>query len=143
MFANKTWITNGEKKVKNPVKYQGVTGIYQGQLEPNYDFKHQTGNFIAIKKSLEHVQVHPTEIYSSERAGKSSFVVCFSNPDIFWNKYEGEGYGSGQNYIYYKSFKIKTTIWICLTSDDIDKIFAGSDPDIVISQRLKALVPNK
>ena len=93
MFTDKLWITNGVKKVKNPVKYQGVTDIYQGQINPNYDFKHQTLNFLNIKNSLEPFNIYPTDIYLGMRVGKSLFTVCFSNPDIFWSKYEGEGYG--------------------------------------------------
>ena len=99
MFTNKTWITNGDRKVKNPAKYQNVTDVYQGNLQINHDWKHQTENFIAIKASLEQFNIYPTEIYLSNRAGKSSFVLCFTDPNIIWNKYEGEGYGSGQNYI--------------------------------------------
>ena len=139
MFANKTWISNGTKKVKNPVKYQGVTNTYQGQIPPDYDWKFQIGNFQAISNSLVPHGIQPTEIYTATRAGKSSFTVCFSNPDIIWNKYEGEGYGSGQNFIYYKGHKIKTTIWICLTNGDIEQILHGANPDIVISQRLEQL----
>lgn len=123
MFTDKLWITNGIKKVKNPVKYPGVTDVYQGQLQPNFDFKHQTTNFQKIKNSLEPFNIYPTEIYSAMRAGKSCFTVGFSNPDIIWTKYEGEGYGSGQNFLYYKSHKISTTSWIILTHDDIRRIF--------------------
>ena len=139
MFTNKTWISNGLKKVKNPVKYQGVTDKYQGQIPQNFDWKFQTGNFQAISNSLQPFGIYPTEMYSATRAGKSSFTVCFSNPDIIWNKYEGEGYGSGQNFLYYKEHKIKTTIWICLTNEDIGRIFSGENPQIVITQRLEQL----
>jgi len=140
MFTNKTWITNGDRKVKNPAKYQNVTDVYQGNLQINHDWKHQTENFIAIKASLEQFNIYPTEIYLSNRAGKSSFVLCFTDPNIIWNKYEGEGYGSGQNYIYYKSHKIKTTVWICLTYDDINKILLGAEPEPIITKRLKYLM---
>ena len=143
MFTNKIWISNGSKKVKNPVKYQGVTDIYQGQVPLNYDWKFQTTNFNAIVNSLAQYGITPTELYSASRAGKSSFVLCFSNPDIIWNKYEGEGFGSGQNFIYYKSHKIKTTIWIILTNDDISRIFADENPEIVITQRLAQCAPHK
>jgi hypothetical protein len=141
MFANKTWISNGSKKVKNPVKYQGVTDIYQGQFLPNYDWKHQTENFNSIVNSLQPLGIYPTELYSASRAGKSSFTVCFSNPEIIWNKYEGEGYGSGQNFIYYKSYKINTTIWVGLTHEEIKRIFDGENPDDVIYQHLCKLYP--
>lgn len=154
MFTDKLWITNGIKKVKNPVKYQGVTEMYQGQLQPNFDFKHQTTNFQKIKNSLEPFNIYPTEIYSAMRAGKSCFIVGFSNPDIIgaepnkapslvWSKYEGEGYGSGQNFLYYKSHKISTTLWIILTHDDFSRIFNGEDLDTVIQQRLQLVQINQ
>lgn len=142
MFTDKLWITNGVKKVKNPVKYQGVTDIYQGQINPNYDFKHQTLNFLNIKNSLEPFNIYPTDIYLGMRAGKSLFTVCFSNPDIFWSKYEGEGYGSGQNFICYKSHKINTTLWAKLTYDDLSRIFEGVEPNTIIQQRLDIIAQN-
>ena len=131
MFANKTWITNGTdkvyKKVKNPAKYPDVTDKYEGPLVSGFDFKHQTANWEKIKTSLEPWQIYPTEIYFANRAGKSSFVVLFSNPDIIWNKYEGEGYGSGQNLIYFKDKKIKTTLWITYSEQKIGQILAGQE----------------
>jgi hypothetical protein len=139
MFTNKLWITNGIKKVKNPVKYQGVTDIFQGQIHTDYNFNYQTTNFQKIKNSLEPFNIYPTEIYSALRSGKSLFTVVFSNFDIIWTKYEGESYGSGQNFIYYKSHKINTSLWIILTNDDITRIFAGEEPCIVIQQRLEQI----
>ena len=53
MFTNKTWITNGVKKVKNPAKIPGVGTIYQGELDEFVDFKQQTKNYKKIKELLE------------------------------------------------------------------------------------------
>lgn len=114
MFANQVWISNGYKKVRNPTKYPQSTGCYEG-IMTTYDFRRQCENFEKIKKTLEIVNVHPIEVYSSQRAGKSTFVVCFSEPNILWQKYEGEGPGTCHNYILYKSHKIKTSIWVDLT----------------------------
>lgn len=125
MFTNKAWISNEYKKIKNPVRILGTTNKIQGLLAPNHDFKHQTENFEHIKQSLAPFGIVPTEIYSAERVGKATFVVCFSNPNIFWQKYEGESYGSGQNYIFWKSQKIKTTVWVDLNQDQIAGILNG------------------
>lgn len=127
MFANKAWITNGYKKVKNPTKFVGVTDKYEGVLLPHYDFKYQTENFNKITESLVPHQIFPTEIYSASRAGKTFFVVCFNNPNLFWHKYEGEGYGSGQNFIFWKSQKIATTVWIQYTPEQINQLINSDD----------------
>ena len=127
MFTNLQWIFNEYKKIKNPTKYPKTIQKYQGLLAEDFDFKHQKDNFTKIKTSLEHFNIFPTEIYYAERVGKTMFVVCFTNPNIFWHKYEGEAYGSGQNYIYWKSQKINTTIWIKLTPDEILQIFNNDD----------------
>lgn len=129
MFANKSWITNTHKKVRNPTSYPGVTNKYEGQLAPNHDFKHQTDNFIKIKTSLEQFGIHPTEIYTSNRWGKVIFVVLFNDPNIMWQKYEGELFGSGQNYMYWKSHRINTTLWIKYTHEQIQQILNGADPN--------------
>jgi hypothetical protein len=130
MFAGKTWISNKYKKVKNPTKIPGVINRYEGPLDENYDFKFQKDNFEKITKSLEPFQTFPQEIYYSERNGKSTFVVTWNNPDIFWHKYEGNALGSGQNYIYWKGHKINTTVWIKMNLNDITTVLDGTDDDI-------------
>ena len=139
MFTNKMWITNAEKKIKNPTKYLGVNNKYQGPLLPDYDFKFQTNNYLKIKSSLEPFNIYPTEIYSANRVGKSIFVVCFNNPNILWNKYEGEKNGSGQNFIYWNQSKINTTIWLLFNNDEIGQIINGTDPDILVNQKIAEL----
>lgn len=123
MFTNCQWISNEFKKIKNPVKYPGVTNKFQGVLPDDFDFEYQTKNFDKIKQSLEPFNIYPTEIYYAKRVGKPIFVVCFDNPNIFWLKYEGECIGSGQNYIWWKSRKINTTDWITYNSDNLLQIF--------------------
>ena len=128
MFTNSQWISNEFKKIKNPVKYPNTVNRYQGVLPDNFDFKYQKDNFDKIKLSLEQFNINPTEIYYATRANKAIFVLCFDNPNIFWQKYEGEAYGSGQNYIYWKSHKINTTVWTTFTPDEIVQIFNDIDP---------------
>jgi hypothetical protein len=114
MFTDKTWISNGIKKVKNPAKIPGVNDIYQGPLNGYYDFKFQKENCKKITELLEPHGIHMTEIYSGKRINKVVFVVLFNNPDFIWQKYEGIAYGSGQNYIYFKEHKINTTFFTYL-----------------------------
>ncbi len=125
MFTDSPWITNGYKKIKNPVKYPGTTQKYQGVLFDGFDFKFQTENFNKIKETLEPFGIKPTEIYFGMRANKPNFVVCFDNPDIMWQKYEGECIGSGQNYIYCKNMRFNTTHWIKKNLEDIGKHLNG------------------
>lgn len=135
MFTDKTWITNGCKKVKNPVKVPNVNYRYQGILQEDYDFQHQKNNADKIKGLLEPNGIFMTEIYFAKRAGKNIFVVTFNNPHLLWQKYEGVAYGSGQNYIYYKEHKINTTLFIDLTPGEILELFDGIDPEIFFQRR--------
>lgn len=128
MFTNSQWISNEHKKIKNPVKYPNTANKYQGIIPDDFDFKYQKENFDNIKLSLQPFNINPTEIYYATRQNKPIFVVCFDNPNIFWQKYEGESYGSGQNYIYWKKHKINTTIWLTFAPDELIQIFNGSDP---------------
>lgn len=122
MFTDNVWISNEFKKTKNPAKILGVNDIYQGVLPQDYDFKFQTKNFTSITNSLAPFDIYPTELYSSYIKGKHTFIVCFSNPNLIWHKYENEGYGSCQNHIYYKSQKIKVTQWIKFTEGQIKQL---------------------
>jgi hypothetical protein len=137
MFTNSQWISNEFKKIKNPVKYPGTANKYQGVLPDDFDFKYQKENYDKIKLSLQPFNINPTEIYYATRANKPIFVVCFDNPNIFWQKYEGEALGSGQNYIYWKSHKINTTVWLTFTSDEIVQIFNGVDPFEIYNNKIR------
>jgi hypothetical protein len=112
MFTDSICIKNEYKSIKNPAKLENVTSVYQGPLTDNFDFKFQKKNFECIKKSLEPFGIIPKDIYYAEIFGKSTFVVTWSDSNIFWRKYEGKASGSGQNYIYYKNKQINTTVWI-------------------------------
>jgi len=136
MFTNSTWIKNEHKKIKNPIKYPNSEEIYQGVLLEDFDFKFQKKNYDKIKESLEQFGIFSTEIYYAMRNNKSNFVVCFNDPNLFWHKYEGECLGSGQNYIYWKSHKINTTIWIKLSQDEISQILGGADPKIICKNKI-------
>lgn len=137
MFTNKTWITNGTKKIKNPTQIPGVDTIYQGELDEFVNFKHQIENYKKIKELLEPEGIIMTEIYSARRGNKTIFVVLFNNQNFMWQKYEGNAPGSGQNYIYYKEYKINTTIFIDLSHDELVELFNGINPQIFIERRIE------
>jgi hypothetical protein len=122
MFIDQIWISNGFKKVKNPAKVPQVTDIYQGNLPNSYNFKFQTENCNKIREKLEPHGIHMTEIYTSKRSGKVTFVILFNNPNFMWQKYEGVGFGSTQNYIYYKDHRINTKQFIELTNEQVSQI---------------------
>ena len=133
MFAGKEWIFNDYKKIKNPIKFKEVNQIYEGNLQDDFDFKFQQKNFNNIKTSLQIFGIFPSEIYLANRVGKTIFVVTWTDPNLFWHKYEGEKYGSGQNYIYWKSHQIKTTDWIKLTQNNIAHILNDVNPIDIIN----------
>jgi hypothetical protein len=135
MFTNKTWITNGVKKVKNPAQIPDVNNIYQGVLDEFVDFKFQTENYKKIKELLEPHNIFMTEIYSARRENKTIFVVMFNNGDFMWQKYEGKAVGSGQNYVYYKAHRINTTIFTDLSPEELVELFNGCDPQVFIQRR--------
>ena len=137
MFTNKTWITNGVKKVKNPAQIPGVGTIYQGELDEYVDFKQQTENYKKIKELLEPEGIVMNEIYSAKRGSKTVFVVLFNNENFMWQKYEGNACGSGQNYVYYKEHKINTSIFTDLSHDELIELFNGINPEIFIQRRIE------
>lgn len=122
MEHDNAWISNGYRKIKNPIKYSNTTDKYSGPLLDNFDFNYQTENFNIIKESVEQFQIYPDKINYAKRFGKAIFVVCFSDPKLLWYKYEGELPGSGQNYIYYGETKYKTTEWLTFNQNKIKEI---------------------
>lgn len=137
MFTNKSWITNGLKKVKNPATIPGVNNIYQGVLNADFDFKFQKENYENIKNLLEPHGIYMTEIYYATRLGSVVFVVIFNNPDLIWQKYEGRTTGSGQNYVYFKEHKINTSIFTDLSAEELLELFNGINPDVFIQRRIE------
>ena len=109
---------------------------YEGILLDDFNFGYQKVNYDKIKQSLEPFNINPIEIYYATRVNKPIFVVDFDNPNIFWQKYEGETQGSGQNYIYWCTHKINTTIWLTFTPDDIVQIFNDVDPFQIYNNKM-------
>ena len=73
---------------------------------------------------------------SGKRADKVIFVVLFNDPDFIWQKYEGIAYGSGQNYIYFREHKIKTSLFMCLTPEELVELFNGVNPNVIFGRKL-------
>jgi hypothetical protein len=136
MFTNKIWITNGIKKIKNPTQIPGVGTIYQGEIDEYVDFKRQIENCKKIKELLEPEGIVMTEIYSAKRGNKTVFVVLFNNPNFMWQKYAGNAQCSDQNYVYYKEYKINTTIFVDLNHDEVSELLNGINPQIFVQRRI-------
>jgi hypothetical protein len=115
-------------KVSNPY-HKGTLNKFYGNVE-NFDFNHQKKNYEELSKKLSEVDIRFDKVFSStiERKIRDSiqygitFIVTTTNPNIFWYKYEAQGTGSGGNHILIKGQKIKTTKFVELNKDDIQKL---------------------
>ncbi len=118
MFANQQWIKNEYTKMKNPANLGN--NKYEGLFNEAYDFKYQAKNFNIIKKLLEPYNIYPKEIYSSEIEEKPTFIVTWSDPNLFWkNNVRTTKCMNCLNHIYYKDKKMNTSSWIKLKEDEI------------------------
>lgn len=112
---NTTSINNSYKRFNNPII--GKTNIinsFEGPIPNNFDFEHQQKNFDKINNILSRYNIYPTELYYVKwsplgSTNRVSFIVKYSNTDIFWQKYDSDAIGSGHNHIYIKKSKINLT----------------------------------
>lgn len=123
MFTNSMWIQNNYRKIKNPVKYDNTDNHLQSEFDNTYDFKFQKKNYEQITEKTAKYNLYPFEIYASTRANKMMFVIIFNNPNLIWYKYEGTGYGSCQNYIYWKNQKFTVGEFLKFSSSKLDELF--------------------
>ena len=130
------YITNGHLKIKNPQLQENATYNNVCAVE-DFDFanevKHQLGNYNKIQELLNSQGIFFTEInivkWNSQKNGCKSasrrkFIIKTSNPDLMWYKYDAEIAGGGNNLIYYKKRKIKTSFFTGYTVDNIGEFFA-------------------
>lgn len=123
-------ITNGFLKITNPQLHTLNYYNYDGSID-NFDFMNiiptQYANFIKIQTLLNSVQIYFTTInivkWNSQTGSGSpfryKFIVGTTHPNLLWYKYDSEAPGSGFNLIYYKKNKIKTTIFINWTEQEL------------------------
>lgn len=127
------YISNNFLKITNPQLQQNLTYNYVGDIN-DFDFASiiptQYKNYQSIEQLLNSFQVYFTEIniikwnsqvgYGSR--SRCKFIIKTSNPNLLWYKYDSESPGSGNNLIYYKKQKIKTTIFIDMDDEQIDNL---------------------
>ncbi len=117
-----------KKKIKNPIYDTNRCNIkaYQGPIN-DFDFEHQTNNYLNLAKSLEPFNIKLTDIWYGKftddcNSNKSHFVVKSEDGNFYWQKYEGMSYGSGQNRIFIKGNQYKTTKWLSCTQEERENI---------------------
>ena len=88
---------------------------YAGPIE-NFDkFNHQADNYKNIQASLAPFNIQLSFIWVGifkMNGNRLHFVAKDENNKVFWQKYEGNSKGSGQNYIFINGLKNKTTSWL-------------------------------
>ena len=127
------YISNGFLKITNTQLQQNLTHNYVGDIN-DFDFSSiiptQYKNYQSIERLLNSFQIYFTEInivkwnsqvgYGSR--SRCKFIIKTSNPNLMWYKYDAEAPGGGNNLIYYKRRKIKTTIFIDWNEDNLNEL---------------------
>lgn len=122
------YITNDYLKIKNPQLQENTIFNYNGYIE-DFDFNNissQLNNFFNIQKILNFKNIYFTKInivkWNSQvrckYLSRCKFIIQTSNPYLLWYKYDTEAPGGGNNFIYYRDKKIKTTKFITFTEDE-------------------------
>ncbi len=126
-------ITNGFQKINNPQLQPNAHFQYDGNINA-FDFEKdvpsQLKNYTAIKKLLNEKQIDFTEINivrwnAVGRHGspaRCKFIVKTTIPELLWYKSESNAPGSGNNQIYYKKQKIKTTTFVSWNGEKLAEL---------------------
>lgn len=146
-------------RIPTGVKKQTINmpwGDFYGN--PNdYDFKRQADNWNVIKAALERnglttmvMGVKTTKALPSYCAWRdtavggggnlTSFTLVAGTKDginFVWEKYEGQTAGGGQNHVYARGQKIKTTRFVAMTADEQDEFLMGDKLRAWVAQGLK------
>lgn len=127
------YISNGFLKIINPQLQQNSIYNYVGDIN-DFDFSSiiptQYKNYQSIERLLNSFQIYFEKInivkwnsqvgYGSR--SRCKFIITTSNPNLIWYKYDAEAPGGGNNLIYYKKQKIKTTSFIDWNEDILNKL---------------------
>ncbi len=117
------WLVNDYIRIKNPLLLKKNCINHEG-LADDFNFKTQQKNYEILKETLAVYGVKFNKVYATrwstngnlENPNKYVFVVEANLP-VVWYKYESDGYGSSQNYLYLGKTKIKLSEW--LNAEDI------------------------
>ncbi len=112
------WLKNDFIKISNPLKIK-KNSIKTECDSDSFDFVTQQENYNLLKQSFEPFGIFFRKVYATrwstsnnlEKTDKYVFVVE-SNSPVVWYKYESDGYGSGQNYLYLGKTKLKLSEWL-------------------------------
>jgi len=124
----------GGVKVPNPCSKSDLL-VYQGDLG-GYNFGPQARNYEAINESLgrlfgislDYIWVghYQGKTRGGGKGGKrTQFLVKSSDGNFYWRKYESPAPGSGQNWVYLKGKRMKTTQWLNMSDEERKQAFEG------------------
>jgi hypothetical protein len=97
------WIHFQNLKIQNPAFEAEI--VYNGNID-NYDFKHQTTNYLILKDVLAKYNITLSNIivgtYKAECHTSlylTKFIAYNDDKNVIWYKYEGKRSGGGNNHL--------------------------------------------
>ena len=113
-------------KIKNPLDKSDIFS-YEGPIE-DVDLLQQKTNYMKLQDILAEYDMQLNYIWFAKFSRYDSstyhFVARTEEGNVFWRKYEGKSFGSGQNYIYVNGIKFKLTVILTMTKEDRDELFS-------------------
>ncbi len=113
-------------KIKNPLEKSDIFS-YEGPIE-DIDLLQQKTNYMKLQDILAEYDMQLNYIWFAKFSRYDSstyhFVARTEEGNIFWRKYEGKSFGSGQNFIYVNGIKFKLTVILTMTKEDRDELFS-------------------
>ena len=120
------YITNDFLKITNPQLQKNAFFNFNASVD-EFDFEKnvptQFNNYTNIEKILNPLLIFFTEINivkwkpQCSKSSRCKFIIKTTNPNLLWYKSESNALGSGNNQIYYKGQKIKTTEFLSWNED--------------------------
>jgi hypothetical protein len=112
-----------KKKIHNPY-FKGTVLQFSGTVD-GFDFASQTLNYDRLVESLTPHGIFFTTIHygkwkRQDGTNATSFIVTTNNAKVFWEKYDGNSSGAGQNKIIINGKKISTSSWVWLHNSVYD-----------------------
>ncbi len=141
MYPTHFKLGNTRRKLTNPaVSRSEIPGaeVFQGKVE-DYDFRHQSTNFLRIQKILREAGNPLTFVcgaffsgdggyYRSYKpASLHQFVAGTENHTIFWNKYEGLSAGGGKNGIFFAGYEVYTSSFLDMPPHRQQALASGNE----------------
>jgi hypothetical protein len=114
------------KTIQNPCN-KAPLFKYDGDILTFPAFNKQQKNYENLQASLAPFGLSMTHIYAGIFPRKKGgtplhFVATEPSKQVVWQKYESDGYGSGQNYLFFKGNLIRLTKWLKMSHNDRIKL---------------------